>query len=105
MSRNEQKYISLFPPDSSADPEKTKSPLPPHLSPSAAEPTEKSDQKRLEILKSVQGMMDRGEVSSTPEEEGRGNKVDVQVESATGAKKAKKVVEEKEEEDDFFETE
>lgn len=50
--------------------------------------------------------MERGEVSSTPEEEGRGSKVHLNVEgSAAVGAKTKQVVAPKEEEDDFFEAE
>ncbi|KAK1925884.1 rRNA-processing protein EFG1 [Papiliotrema laurentii] len=106
---NEQKYISLFPPTTGGElPEgDKKTPLPPHLDPGNASPADPSDARRLEILRRIEGMMERKEISATPEKEGRGDKVDVDV-ALAGAKsqqvgKAKDA--QPDEEDDFFENE
>ena len=105
---NEQKYISLFPPtpDAPTDPAASSEPegklaLPPLLHP-ATEPTDKGEKRQLEILRSIQAMMERGEVSRTPEDESKGKKVDVLVSTQEGKVSSKKA-EAKEEADDFFE--
>lgn len=116
--RNEQKYIALFPAhppttttsdadaDTAAEPKLT---LPPLLH-TKQDPTDKGEMRRLEILRSVRGMMDRGEISSTPEDEGRGSKVDLHVVGngeggAAGEGNKAQGDKAPEEADDFFEDE
>ncbi|WVF68990.1 hypothetical protein IAT40_003764 [Kwoniella sp. CBS 6097] len=85
---NTEKYISLFPSststaNSNSEADNAKLVLPPLLRPSKSDGSDGSDsldkpsQRRLEILRQIQGLMNDGEMSTTPEDE-------VKKESANG---------------------
>lgn len=117
LSKSE-KYISLFPSDSTEEDEheddgSKKIKLPPHLAPThTVDESDTTAKRRLEILKQVEVLMQEGKLPLKPEEEKEDGKAlgEVQLPAASGAEgkksksSAKKEEQAKKEEDDFFDS-